>query len=635
MSVWTLQYGATTQELGEWGMSKVRRQRLSRGRDVVTMEQAGTAYDSEEIFAFNSIIHIYRDGVQWFEGRALRARRLGKSSYEGMLWTIAGPWYDLEQSMFAQSWLHFPDSGSTTINTGRVFLNLIHNEIRDQITAILQYAIDNVSVNLQIGNILPEADESTGIVVDELRDITCAEAIMRELRWIWDAVTWFDYSTSPPTFHCRRASYLSAIAVPVGVTDSKAEELEIFARDDLIRPSVVIHYETVNTVDGVPMSYITEDKFPLAATGTEFGALSLTFELGGAVQNTTSGFINSAVLQHEHATASVRNAWWIARFPYLGSSEVTNLSITAVSRTGVLGLENEIIGGQRADWMTFDGFEVQSESETISCKVTYSKLFPGSATILDEIKEAKVSYKLTTTDSPTGIQEYGNVETTAAGDPQPAAIAEFLYNILSQTQWQGTLPFIEQDCSGIVEMGDKITITGGLTAWETMLAIVVQTEEDVDAGRTTIQFGPPEFVVADLIELLRITRPRNRVTPTTRQSEGTFADNNIELGSQMADSNTTAGEGQFEKFTVGNKSDTHVAITSDQTEAKAVFTTGTKVITVHSLENRIKIDDGAGKSVEMDLDELVSGNTVVKLRLTEICESGTAKSCWVLRSEGV
>jgi hypothetical protein len=38
------------------------------------------------------------------------------------------------------------------------------------------------------------------------------------LRWSPDAVTWFDYGTSPPTFHCRRRGELATVNVDVGRT---------------------------------------------------------------------------------------------------------------------------------------------------------------------------------------------------------------------------------------------------------------------------------------------------------------------------------------------------------------------------------------------------------------------------------
>lgn len=51
----------------------------------------------------------------------------------------------------------------------------------------------------QIGTVSPNVD----CPIDEVRDITCAEVIHKMLRWTPDAVTWFDYSTSPPTFNCK------------------------------------------------------------------------------------------------------------------------------------------------------------------------------------------------------------------------------------------------------------------------------------------------------------------------------------------------------------------------------------------------------------------------------------------------
>ena len=52
----------------------------------------------------------------------------------------------------------------------------------------------------------------------EVRDITCAEVIHQMLRWSPDAVTWFDYTTSPPTFHCNVRANLATVNVDVSQT---------------------------------------------------------------------------------------------------------------------------------------------------------------------------------------------------------------------------------------------------------------------------------------------------------------------------------------------------------------------------------------------------------------------------------
>src|SRR5262249_34743621 len=93
----------------------------------------------------------------------------------------------------------------STLNVGKLTTG-------QQILAALDWCLApfvnaNVPPPFQIGRITPNVD----VPIDEVRDITCAEVIHKMLRWSPDAVTYFDYTTTPPTFHCLRRADMNIV----------------------------------------------------------------------------------------------------------------------------------------------------------------------------------------------------------------------------------------------------------------------------------------------------------------------------------------------------------------------------------------------------------------------------------------
>ena len=101
------------------------------------------------------------------------------------------------------------------------------------------------------------------------------------LRWHPDCVAWFDYTTTPyPTLHIRRRANLAAVALPVGVAPLSSVK-GITPRNDLVPPSVVIHYEITGSSNGQSTFNLAIDAAPTTATGAEFGAVCCTIPLRG------------------------------------------------------------------------------------------------------------------------------------------------------------------------------------------------------------------------------------------------------------------------------------------------------------------------------------------------------------------
>ena len=147
-----------------------------------------------------------------------------------MNYRVAGPWWYLENLVFQQPYqnifLGYSVAGDPTspaifgqANSSHLFLNQasVPNALQkittgQQIIEAVNWALKpfitaGITPPFQIGAVTPSAD----VPIDEVRDITCAEVIHKMLRWSPDAVTYFDYSTSPPTFNCVRRADMTAV----------------------------------------------------------------------------------------------------------------------------------------------------------------------------------------------------------------------------------------------------------------------------------------------------------------------------------------------------------------------------------------------------------------------------------------
>ena len=97
----------------------------------------------------------------------------------------------------------------------------------------------------------------------------------------------------------------------------------------------------------------------------------------------------------------------------------------------------------------------------------------------------------------------------AAGEEVPTGLATEYYNALNFTPWQGSITLKERECSRLVELGDRLNLLNGATAWASMGAVVQSTTEVLQAGETTIELGPPDHLAPqDFVELMSLWRKR-------------------------------------------------------------------------------------------------------------------------------
>jgi len=547
---WTLTYNNETKALHDWGLSSLKRIRINQGIDKVFISSP-TTLGNESIFKPESFLTISKNNVPWFCGLITKTPGWATSRLENQLYELSGPWWYLENLIYQQGWIEAIPKGETQelrqIDTGRIILGQnfqgtsIHNG--EQITEILQYAIGQ-GAPFTIGDISLDI----AFPSDETKDISCAEAIQRLLRWSPDAIVWFDYRTLPlPTIHIKRRHQMVQTNLSLNEYSS-IKSLKITPRYDLKSSAVVIKYEKLHQTNGQTWISTQVDAFPPNATGKEFKALVLTIELDGAKTQTVSQYLRTEPILLDSPL------WWQKHLPALHTIPLENIIISSPSRTG--SLPAELIEGSISPWMQRD-----VEEDIIRAKLSYE-------TENEQVVNREVAIKIHTTNASTRV--YQQIIQACDPEPTPQLLAQKLYQAVSELQVDGeiTLENCELDSSPI--MGSVLNIYSGNKSWETMCAPIQSLKEDLDKGQTTITFGPAKHLGPDdLVELLRTNRKRQATRNAARRITGKPSKSNDLIQSTHSRiENTHSGTSNFSRLIVSNKDDTAKRIIIDANRIK-------------------------------------------------------------------
>jgi hypothetical protein len=611
-TTWTLLYDGTEKTLADWGLTNLQRTLVSQGQDRVTFTADGAHFDSDQQFADKSTIIIKRDGVRWFHGRVIRSPRLGDPGAEALTYELAGPWWYLDECVFQQQWRTTNGETSDLIPTYKSRIILCQTltgtdgytkaHIGEQITEAIQWAIDQ-GAPIQIGTIVPDMV----IPYQEVTDRTCAEIIKLMLRWNPDAVTSFDYTTTPPTLHIKRRAQASTVSLSA-TTGAPGHQIRITPLTKLQVPAVVLKFEQEHNIDGSTFSTTIVDKYPEAATGLEFSAIIMTLELGG---------INRTFQRQTFDTENISpetRSWWEKKFPWI--KDATEFEIEEDSGTVQLAEpedpENpeegaypyEIVEGAIPPWLADDAAEC-----IVTAKATYIITNPVTGAEA-EYEGDLLTATLTGTDRAGG--EYSRLIASTPAEPIPENMAQNFYAALSILQYEGTFTLLEEEITGAATLGQLLNLTDGRTDWATMNAQIQQVTEDVDHGLTTIHFGPADHLSPqDIIELLRVNRGR---VPTWRLNERATGEKAPSAGTADGPAHTP------------NKN----ASTSHAGLKKLVLASGDNIITLDAEEGTIKLESTASEAaVIIDIAD-ITGGEILRARATTGCDDESAS---VLRTE--
>ncbi|HWD18583.1 MAG TPA: hypothetical protein VHB20_04845 [Verrucomicrobiae bacterium] len=397
--------------------------------------------------------------------------------------------------------------------------------------------------------------------LDAVNDITCAEAMRKMLRWIGGVgspVMWFDYTLDPPALKVSTRDQLPAVTLPAfgGV-----ERLQVMRRDDLVPSAIDLKFRVTSEHDGQSVVQIFHDLACAAGAtneatgvtdpallpyGRKFAAQVATIDFEGPKVSTAKCTIACLPLNLGNpSTDGGALACWTAIFPEL--SAVTHLS------GGFTSLTDPDSGAAvdfsafafilrdpgAASWM-FDGSTPGvAQRVVVRGRFSYTE---GSGTATPGVVDYhEKTAHLTLTNLPGGT--YFSSPSITPGEPVPFGLASFIYNIEKIAPYQGSCTFHEGEITDVCPLGKNLNLTGGAAEWETMNACVQQITYDLDAGSTTLTFGPAAHLGArDLMERLRVNvAPRAVYLIGANQLNEGSSSQDLEIPSQTPQTGRSSG----------------------------------------------------------------------------------------------
>jgi len=522
--IWTLKRVSDGLErtLADWGISSVQMTRRSQRSDILDIRFDGAAFDGAELFAYGSTIQLKRNGVVYFVGVAVKTPRMARSHAEGVSYSFEGPWWYLDHIVYQQDWKFLNVGGDNLAAVSQLVLAQANDGTL--ITTGAQIA-DAVSEAITAGAALQMGANDCAITVppEAGRDLSCAEVIRRMLRWHPDVVTWFDYSTTPPTLKIRQRANLTAQSFTIAGAPHTG--MDIAARPDLQPPVVVLKYQILNEDDGIDQSYISVDQYPGTVSELQPGAVVMTIDLQGTRSQYVKQYIKTAAISPTNVS------WWKERLPWLNDANISNVTYVAssASNTAIVAdggssdgtdpgsvdsssggsvLGSFVLEGEVPEWMS----GTHAQMALVQAKLNYDMAMGndanGNPVVQHHVNEV-VMAKVMSTDLNTGW--YKQLSAVYVGDPQPTDLAQAYYTALATLQYEGGFEITEQECGTTAAsfLGCVLNLTGGFSAWSTMKALIFETTEDLATGKTRLRFGPAQYLSPkDWVDLNRLNRQR-------------------------------------------------------------------------------------------------------------------------------
>jgi hypothetical protein len=512
---WTIiDANGTEKSVADWGLCALTRERINQAPDVVTFRAEGTLSDADPVFAYGSTVQLLQNGVSWFYGRVVSVPGRASAKAEDQFYRVAGPWWYLENLVFQQTWQTTDGTDVTLIPTNKS--RLILSQAVDgtklatgaAIAEVLAYATAR-GVPITVGAVTPNAIAPYA----EALDNSCAEVIRNLLRWTPDAMSSFDYTTTPyPTLSIHRRADAATATLPA--YGAPISGLDLTPRYDLQAPTVVLKFEQTNDIDNDTFTSLIVQPAPSTATGDELGALVMTLDLAGARATYQRQPVTTDVIPQSDTSSGVID-WWKGKFPWLNDFDDTDLIVVAGTQSvtienptdypdvSVSDVPNELLSGSIAAWMNLSAAPL-----LVSATLQYTGAASDeSGAVFDATNQRVVYTRVNGTNAET--QTYSRLTSATDAEPVPAGLAQALYDAVSILQYDGVIELTEQECSGTGAPGVLLNLSGGRAEWSTMAAQIQRVEETIDLGQTKITVGPAKHLGhAELTTWLRANRNR-------------------------------------------------------------------------------------------------------------------------------
>jgi hypothetical protein len=484
--------------------------------------------------------------------------------------TCVGPWGGMSRLVFRQTWA--PNVTGASFSSARVILNQspagAAYTLTEQVQEIASFAASKCGFSvgtLDLGSIvLPK---------DETRDITCAAAIQRELRFFPKKVVRFDYSGPSLVIEEPSSSSDAAYADvpqtareyvynthPIKAVDVYTDDVQVVTGNGNVDKKIAALSHQVYNPDGVAIDGldVLHCYVPLARASSHTSWKSLESD----TEDITAYNLNS-------------NVWWRNKHPRLKDIPLANIEISDGDYTPKT---YERIARNTADELAEAGLHSKVAVFTCKCKITTD----------DDVEEdILLTMEFLTTDAMTRTYTWQTGSSSAAGETLPEGLAEALYR-----QRAGAL--IQERMT--VRLSDVWPTLG-----DNVDGLILQ-EIDIDCGDCTanLSFGQPEALSAeDMRSLLNGFRQRG------------YAENAPLRANGEPDEGNATPVGGIKPL------------------SSSEWSPGTKIKT------SIKTTTHAAKSIVLDSREVESGKTVQVIKLTYKDSEGEEREAQILGTEDV
>lgn len=411
----------------------------------------------------------------------------GRETYDDAV--VSSPWSKMDRLVYQQQWgtpYGLVWSSGLVLNQG---LNGRSIGFKSQLNEILAFASGRCGFTfdtLSGGQELP---------FDEVRDLTCAQAMNRVLRWFPKTVVRFDYSAGIPKI-------LFAEPAPAPWIDEIDKSSVV--RTLNAHPVSGVCVETVTTGDssGAPYRAIANQIYPPTSDPSGVDVMHVTVNLAGASgSNTYETF--STVCDSE--IDSSNPGWWKKYHPRLAKVSIPDITVKEHSFRSDMGDYPRKAGCSVEELVKFG---LKARVETFTARISLKENGDG-----DREEDMVLQMKFVTTNAVSG-KVYSRVvgSTSTSGETIPDGLARAIYEDRS-----ATLQSIE--CTARV--GASFPTVG-----ETFEGLQLQSFE-VDPANLTVKchFGQPEHLSADdMAGLLSGFRNRIRSTSSFERNSGEKVD---------------------------------------------------------------------------------------------------------------
>ena len=395
--------------------------------------------------------------------------------------TVAGPWDRLQRLVFRQTWRRAARDGApaATFSTSRVILNQQPTgeaqTMAAQLAEIVAYAAAKCGITLGAN-----AAPAQFLPLDEARDVTCADAIRRELRFFPRLVVRFDYSGATPGL---------VVAAPSGADAAYVADVpkteRIYQYDAHPVSCVDIAVDPFDVVAG-GKSATYHQVYPADGDTDSLNCLHVTIPLAPGSASTTNESFKS---ETEDIPADLNSVdWWRQKHPRLANVAAGAIRITDAARSdsGETTVYPRIAKATKGE----------IEEAGLHCRVTRFTCTCHIETADYDEDEIHLSMDFLTTDAKTRTYTWQTGSESVEGETLPAGLAQALYE-----QRSGALASEQMT----VRLGNSLPVIGDMAD-----GLVLQSY-DVDLADLTARlvFGRPEHLSAeDMRSLLNGFRQR-------------------------------------------------------------------------------------------------------------------------------